>query len=115
MSSQHPFPKLAEGAWAVACAHVRTGIVCLPDGRLPGPDDPRCQVFESRATAETFAAALIHEHPDIECWLYDHTGSPVTLIRDEAFVERIGSTPRIRPSRWVRLWRWLFGATGPAS
>jgi hypothetical protein len=76
------FPPLASHEFALGFTEVATGIVLDMTFEWWRRDKPkaRFQTFSSAADARAFARQLVTQRPDIECWLYDATATPLERI-----------------------------------
>lgn len=74
------FTSLKQGQVAVVQAERSTGIVLTPDGRRHVGSGHAFRAFESLESARVFAQGVVDAKPEIECGLYDCTGSNLERI-----------------------------------
>lgn len=70
-------PKLSKHQYAVGQAELTNGHVLKNNKSLflVGDDiNDAYQIFNSYEHAKEFSIKKIKDNPDIECWIYDHTG-----------------------------------------
>lgn len=70
-------PKLLQYQYAVGQAELATGHVLKNNKSLflVGDDiKDAYEIFNSYEQAKEFSIRKVQDNPDIECWIYDHTG-----------------------------------------
>ena len=85
MAVPNDFPALAPGHYALGFAELTTGIVLDVEYAWWRRDEPkpRFRVFASSEDARAFAQNVIAMHPNVECWLYDASATPLERIEVE--------------------------------
>lgn len=85
MAQQPPdkltFPTIAFPQVALLYAETRTGIVLFLDGKRFFGTGTVFVVFPNREEAEMHARKAVEENSEIECAIYDHSGSYLAAIR----------------------------------
>jgi hypothetical protein len=74
------FSSLQEGQIAVVQAELNTGIVITPDGHRHLGSGEAFRAFGSLAAAPAFAHSVVAANPQVECGLYDCTGTHMERI-----------------------------------
>jgi len=70
-------PKLSPHQYAVGQAELKTGHILKNNKSLflVGDDNNDAyQIFNFYEQAKEFSITRVNDNPDIECWIYDHTG-----------------------------------------
>ena len=73
-------PKLSRHQYAVGQAELTTGHVLKNNKSLflVGDDIKEAyEIFDSYEQAKKFSIRKVQDNPDIECWIYDHTGQVI--------------------------------------
>jgi hypothetical protein len=103
MSTQ--LPRLSAGQVSVLQTDPHTGVPLMPDGRWAIGDELPTEVFASAEAAEAACRARVQARPDTEWWLYDHEGTPIRSVRDDAYWQEWSA--RAVDPRERGLWRRL--------
>ena len=74
------FSALKKGQIAVVQAELSTGIVLAPDGRRYLGSGEAFRIFDSVTEARVFAQGVVAAKPEVECGLYDSSGTNLERI-----------------------------------
>jgi hypothetical protein len=110
-----PFPKeiwlqqLKAGEFAVRYKDFKTGLARNPQGHhVKGSEI--CRVFDDLAEARADSRQITQEHWTIRCFIYDHAGTQVDSISNNAQVNKFAA----RLYAGILVWGTLFAAAGMA-
>ena len=77
------FSTLKNGQVAVVQAELGTGIVLALDGQRYLGSGEAFRAFDSLAAARSFARTVVADKPNVECGLYDSSGTHIERITSQ--------------------------------